>query len=284
METITITDWNEFKKLVSDTEMTSWIFRGQAISDWPILSSLSRYFNKFEVHTDCWPHQEERLLRIFKRKAHHYLDNVPTEKDTFEWLSLMQHFGTPTRLVDFTFSPYVAAFFALHKTQEDCAVWALFPPKFDGESEILLQNGDKFIPKDRWLRKNENYIDYYLKGDKSFLIMGEPERMNQRLIAQAGTFIVPSKIDIPLEKIIIDNYQNSDDAIKKIIIKKSVRDKAMKDLYRSNITEATLFPGIDGMARALSYELEHHWAYNPKTMEKVVGFDSPPFGLPDSII
>lgn len=45
----------------------------------------------------------------------------------------------------------------------------------------------------------------------------------------------------------------------------------MESLYYMNITNATLFPGIDGMALALAYELEFHWAFNPKTMEEYPG-------------
>ena len=46
-----------------------------------------------------------------------------------------------------------------------------------------------------------------------------------------------------------------------------IRDDAMFSLYSMNITNATLFPGLDGMARSLAYELEHHWEYNPKTLD-----------------
>ena len=42
----------------------------------------------------------------------------------------------------------------------------------------------------------------------------------------------------------------------------------MESLYYMNITNATLFPGLDGLARSLAYELEFHWAFNPKTMEE----------------
>jgi hypothetical protein len=283
MDIIEINDWNEFKLLVSDEKMPSWIFRGQSDSNWQIISSLSRYFQDFKVHPDSWSHQEERLLRIFKRKAYHYLEDVPKDSDSFEWLSIMQHFGTPTRLIDFTFSPYVAAFFALQKTKTDCAVWALFPPRFDCEAEIKLRNGRIINPKDLWLRVENNYQKYFLPGTESILIMGEPERMNQRLIAQAGTFIIPGVLNKSAEEIVLDNYIDGENAIKKFVLKKSIRDVALKDLYRSNITEATLFPGIDGMARALAYELEHHWAYNPKTMTRLPGFDNPPFGLPKGI-
>lgn len=105
MITLTITDWNEYKNLVSSPKMQSWIFRGQSDASWPVLSSISRHFENFNLNKKAWPHLEERLLRIFKRKAHHYLDYIPKDHEAFEWLSIIQHHGTPTRLVDFTFSP-----------------------------------------------------------------------------------------------------------------------------------------------------------------------------------
>ncbi len=47
-----------------------------------------------------------------------------------------------------------------------------------------------------------------------------------------------------------------------------IRETALRELYRMNITYATLFPDLDGLARSLAYELEFHWAYNPRTMER----------------
>jgi hypothetical protein len=46
-----------------------------------------------------------------------------------------------------------------------------------------------------------------------------------------------------------------------------MRNQGMRELYRMNITYATLFPDLDGLARSMAYELEFHWAYNPRTME-----------------
>ena len=75
-----------------------------------------RTFIERKIKPELWEEQEERTLRIFKRKAHHFLDRTPAEEEEFEWLALMQHHGAPTRLLDFTWSPYVAAFFALEYT------------------------------------------------------------------------------------------------------------------------------------------------------------------------
>lgn len=283
MEIIEINKWSKFKSIVSSPRLQSWIFRGQSDANWPIQSSISRHFINFKVDKKAWPHQEERLLRIFKRKAHHFLDHLPNEEESFEWLSIMQHFGTPTRLIDFSFSPYVAAFFAIHKTSKDCAVWAIFPPNFDHDNKVKLLDGTTINPKQMWMREKESYKQNFIPGNKRILVMGEPEKMNQRLIAQAGTFVVPGVLDENLESIVLSNYPKGKKCIKKFVLKKEIRDEAMKDLYRSNITEATLFPGIDGMARSLSFDLEYHWAYNPKTMKRNKGFKNPPFGLPKGI-
>jgi hypothetical protein len=52
----------------------------------------------------------------------------------------------------------------------------------------------------------------------------------------------------------------------------TLRKEAMADLYNMNITHATLFPDLDGLARSLAYELEYHWAFDPITMERRRGF------------
>ena len=54
----------------------------------------------------------------------------------------------------------------------------------------------------------------------------------------------------------------------------AVRSKAMASLYRMNVSNATLFPGLDGTARSLAYELENHWAYDTKTFQARSGYDS----------
>ena len=117
--------WGEFLDVITDSRYSDWAFRGHPKEQWPLLSALSRYLMNFRVDPPVWAAQEERILRIFKRKGHHFLSGRPLPDDDFEWLALMQHHGAPTRLLDFTWSPYVAAFFALQLATGDAAVWAL---------------------------------------------------------------------------------------------------------------------------------------------------------------
>ena len=93
--------------------------------------------------------------------------------------------------------------------------------------------------------------------------------MNRRLIAQSGTFLVPGVLDKSIEAILKDYSNPRDTLIKFILPAEKIRDQGMRELYRMNITEATLFPDLDGLARSLAYELEFHWAYDPRTMKPV---------------
>ncbi len=90
--------WEAFLKLVTKPPYSHWAFRGERDERWPLYSSLSRYLQNFGVSPEAWPEQEARILRIFKRKAHQFLDKPPDLDDDFQWLALMQHHGAPTRL------------------------------------------------------------------------------------------------------------------------------------------------------------------------------------------
>jgi len=96
--------WEEYLSIISDSPYQHWAFRGQRDASAPLYSALSRYFMSFRIDRRAWRDQEERILRVFKRKAIHFLDHVPDKEDDFEWLALMQDHGAPTRLLDFSWS------------------------------------------------------------------------------------------------------------------------------------------------------------------------------------
>jgi hypothetical protein len=116
------------------------------------------------------------------------------------------------------------------------------------------------------LKKPADFRENFLSDPGNFVWLGEPYAMNRRLIAQSGTFLVPGVLDKSIEEI-LKEYPNPRNTIIKFILPADrVRRKGMQELYRMNITQATLFPDLDGLARSLAYELEFHWAYDPRTM------------------
>ena len=183
--------WEEFLELITDSPYSNWAFRGQSDARWGLSSTLSRTFCNIGVHPRAWGEQEERIVRIFKRKAHHFLGQAPDAADEFQWLALMQHHGAPTRLLDFTWSPYVAAFFALENATGEAAVWALNPVPISYVEKQTIQGGREIAPPEMNPRAEGNLRRYFWSGSIPFLWVGEPQVMNRRLIAQSGTFAIP---------------------------------------------------------------------------------------------
>ena len=179
----------------------------------------------------------------------------------------MQHHGAPTRLLDFTWSPYVAAFFALARATKDAAIWAISSgpkvPNYLGYQISTLLNrvlglqypspsGDDNPPADD-------------AETMPAVLMGDPVLMNQRMTTQAGTFIIPTlHIDTPIESLVPPSS-----VFKVVLVTKSLRRQTMDRLYNMNISNATLFPGVDGLARSLAFELEFEWAVDTEAARRL---------------
>ena len=129
-----------------------WIFRGQPSSKYPLATKLERDLKDFKVDMKEALRIEGGLLRRFKRQCHHYIAHPPDEDNTLEWLALMRHYEAPTRLLDWTYSFFVASYFALEKAKEEkepngndtgiweCAVWVLTPIGWWIESGASLRS------------------------------------------------------------------------------------------------------------------------------------------------
>ena len=249
-----IESWNQFDALARTLD--GWVFRGQRQADWRLVSSLSRYLQNFVPDRSFWQLREARAIRIFRRKAHNYLDDLRTLDDDLRCLALMQHHGAPTRLLDFTKSPYVAAFFALEGATDDASVYALNTPVLWHKTPRGFPDltHDTIDP-----RRPDNFAQYFTGNEYEVVWTGEPLAMDSRLLAQSGTFVVPGVIDKPVDDILL-SYESKEPLIRKFILPaKKIRDEFMRSLYRMNMTNATLFPDLDGLAKSVAIELEMEW-------------------------
>jgi len=247
-----ITSWDEFDELINQFNYRGWVYRGQASAKWKLESSLVRLLKaaalekNFRVNYkklgDIYKHYEKIMIERFKAGAHLYLNNLPDDND-FEWLSIMQHYGVPTRLIDVTFSPYIACFFALYETNEDAAIYALehsffvgvLDSKFEKISDISEEHG---------------------------LITYEPKKLNERLHAQQGLFLVTNNLEKPIENF-LEKTNCLEDSFYKIIIPKELRDEGIIKLRKMNITYKTLFSGLEGFSKSIKDILfENHELIN----------------------
>lgn len=236
--------------------MDGWAFRGQRKADWKLFSLLSRYLQDFVPDRTVWKQREARAIRIFRRKAHNYVNDPRTLESDLRCLALMQHHGAPTRLIDFTKSPYVAAFFALESSTGDASIYAVNTPLLwqklpTGLTDLTHENIDP--------RNPGSFTKFFAANKYELVWTGEPREMDRRLLAQSGTFVVPGVLEKPVEDILM-SYHSTEPLIRKFILPaRKIRSVFMRSLYRMNITNATLFPDLEGLAKSVAVELEMEW-------------------------
>ncbi len=240
------------------------IFRGQkSTTPSDLISSLDRICCNFPCDSPFkW---EEFFLQQFERREHYYISGESSPRNRLERLALMQHHGAATRLLDFTRSPWIAAFFAVEAQEQDT------------ESEVRVINLD-WCWDEAWLRIHDAHPELDLEGpamprydlgnpskanalferlktrSSEVVLPLEPFKMNERLSIQQGLFLYL----LHYEKGILDillSYDNSDKKfnLRKIVISWEARHQAMSELWEMNINSASLFPGIDGFCRSLKH-------------------------------
>ena len=249
---VPLQSWNEAKQYFEALldENRAWIFRGHYKSDWPLQPSLERILSRKPVDLTI----ERKIIAEFKRRAHQYLSSTEIPRALFEWLALMQHHGSPTRLLDWSRSPYISAFIAFedtYKEEGDVAIWAIDSQWLQEVSVHRLQEVRGAPVVVEALRSDEE-IEQLMQCDLHVLLPMEPERMNERLTIQQGLFLFPSGNELSFESALAGYERDgSRNHMRKITLPKSEGLNCLVDLLRMNINAASLFPGLDGFARSL---------------------------------
>jgi hypothetical protein len=239
----------------------AYLFRGVADYSFNLESSLERSVQS--LHSENW------LIREFQRSVHEYLPVEAHPSNKFEQLSLMQHHGVPTRLIDITKSPYVALYFAASQNFygenniKDGAIFAFLHFNLQLASIQNILKRSKFDFDVNWLnkfiKKDSNVFEqvFYKHCDDVALIV-EPFKVNKRLYSQQGLFLISNFRHKSTEQIIEQLLPKDlsdgsiDGTLLKIRIRGELKMEILKRLDRMNINSSTLFPGIDGFSKYLS--------------------------------
>ena len=272
-----------------------WAFRGQTNAAWKLESSIERlrktYSNSFRGNA------EDYVREAFKRRAHHYLQRIPQDGEELEWMALMRHHGAPTRLLDWTRSPYVAAFFAIADAREDetSAIWAVDTRAVKLEALKLLREDG--VIDDETLNtfslSDPNVFDrVFLRETQPAIVAPvEPYRTNERAVSQQGLFLCSNTsvwgFEFGLKHVLRCDRERIEaefraeepagepfqpERLFKLCIAPQARSALIKELYRMNINYGTLFPGIDGFARSLGTNVtvsDFNIFFDPELDERV---------------
>lgn len=239
----------------------SFMFRGHTDASWTLASTLERALGK------KWSAKKARLaedyfLREFQTKYHIYsgMEHTPATKLT--WLSVMQHYGVPTRLIDFTTSPYVALYFALENFEvfqpTDLAIYAINYSQVLDASIDLIKDADadfKGNRRDIFLKNMQDDIFKDLIDPRSYNIawITEPARLNVRIDRQAGTFLISGNREKTISEILFQNtYKECE--MYKYIIKANLYDDLFRLVRRMNINSATMYGDLAGLGKSIKMQ------------------------------
>jgi hypothetical protein len=243
----------------------NYIYRGHADSEWRLESSLERVIG--EKWSAQWAMKfEDRSLDIFKSNFHLYdRENIrPASK--LAWLSIMQHYGVPTRLLDFTESPYVALYFALEaynaQSNRDFAVFAIDYSEIMQKSIDYISNKDTAFTETRQsVYQNQDFIFEAIVDPREFDVawIAEPRQFNARLDRQAGSFLLSGNRGLRIEEILASPlYENAQ--MTKYTISRELYRSVFALLRKMNVTSKSLYGDLEGLAHSIRMELQ---VYSP---------------------
>ena len=236
---------------VSGRRRVNHVYRGVADTKWSLLTSLDRLGGCEPPHTKA--HLEEHILRNFMRYARPFLPQ--TNSSHWELLVSAQHHGAPTRLLDWTFSPLIAAHFATLCGQPNCdrVVWRLdwfavhehFGLK---PLAFLVSDLDEALQKFSY---NSAWDLFRTKQmEKPFVCMLEPPALDARIIAQSAAFTLSSTKTKGLDEILRENRLTR--CLTKFIIRANKIDFIRDQLDLCGIDERKIFPDLDGVAAEIA--------------------------------
>ena len=234
---------------------SSLAFRGMADAADDLSTTLVRLNCERQDHAlrQMNVEQESHLLRNFRKYARW---ESPAAGSVWNWLALAQHHGLPTRMLDWTFSPYVALHFATEDPQffdRDGAVWCvdyikahkLLPQPL--QRDLHEEEADVFTAEMLDLVADSlEKLDQLGKGHP-FVLFLEPPSLDERIVNQFSLSSMMSSPTLQLEQWLSEHADLWHRLIIPAELKWEVRDK----LDQANVTERVLFPGLDGLCRWL---------------------------------
>jgi hypothetical protein len=272
----------------------AWVFRGLKSASYHLEPTIEREAQSKSVE---WPALELLVSSEFKSRARLHLNALPVPEDEFSWLALMQHFAVPTRLLDFTYSPFVALYFAVRnrsERQSDIRVWAIDERAVNNRFTAVARQGLAEERKRQRMRTDGRvgtaFEDLRTSRDsmttetdelpkliaqllsypstcrgvlheQGCVCVASPPAFNPRLASQQGVFLTNFAEDLSFEQSLFKMMEPCRNWYKTFGIAADAVpiSEIQQRLFQMNIHEQSLFPDMEGLAGLIRQKISLHW-------------------------
>jgi hypothetical protein len=259
VEPQTVGEIPELMRWAESSGRNRWIYRAEKLGD-DLQSSLEQAVLDHDPDLSRAFEIERRIRQEFRRRARLYVQPEPRETDALEWLALMRHYGAPSRLLDWTYSLFVAFFFALARRASPgngYVIWAVDASWIRREANRRLGESRDVDLVAQEREEHAGRFDALFGPEgrppealEALVYPVNPLRLNERLTIQQGVFLCPRQITRPF----VDNLRAlgpERSVLKAFLIPEDRRIRFLAELDRMNMNSAVLFPGLQGFAESL---------------------------------
>ncbi len=252
MQDVRVADWAELNRELYENTWnpelrrfrSNYVYRGMGDGSEDLRTSLMRLGgNLREV--------EAHLLRNFRKYARR---DAVREETVWDWLALAAHHGLPTRLLDFTYSPYVALHFAtcdLEQFARDGVIWCV---NYVDAHRLLPRRLRMALSRERSNAFTVEMLSAVVGSlgeleklaAREFAVFLEPPSLDERIVNQFALFAMMSSPEARLDEWLRGGGRTS--LLRRIFIPAELKWEARDKLDQANITERVLFPGLDGLS------------------------------------
>lgn len=223
----------EFLQCIEEMPVAT-MYRGQADEAFQLVPSISRYRKMINGY-DSMESLESHLLSEFEK----YVFPIKDIRDNsqIEKLVFAQHYGLPTRLLDWSVNPLKALFFAVEDTQYDSV-----------DGEVICFSPNEWYEGTKDIKEIDKLIAFY------------PELLNERVSAQDGCFTAfpLQSSSFEVNELSEENYPSDIEFMWGITIPASSKIGLRVELSHLGVNHRTIYPGLDGVAKWIKSSLSHH--------------------------